>query len=282
MTYQANGRATAPSPSPTLARPLLRRSAAALLLTASAGLLAPACAENESSLFIRHCVPRTFQEGQGCTTPEPGEVEVFLGRGNLDLVFQGGYSCDLLLGNQIVERGSSDQVRTETSRINLYSADVRLIDLAGNAISYSDGSAIEFSVPVSGFVDPADNTEPGYGYAQVLLIDAAAAEGIGRAAASTGATDVMAGIIVYGRTLGGQELETPEWFFPITVCLGCSCSEPPDGCDGDMSNSGTENLSFCSTDQAVDCRVGQGFLGPAGEHSCDARIASAAAYYSGM
>jgi len=49
-----------------------------------------------------------------------------------------------------------------------------------------------------------------------------------------------------------------------------------------MSNSGTENLSFCSTDQAVDCRVGQGFLGPAGEHSCDARIASAAAYYSGM
>jgi hypothetical protein len=226
---------------------------AAALVAACTGLLAPACAENESSLFIRACVPKTFTEEAGCSATPDGDV--FLGTGNLDLVFQTSYSCSLLIGNQVVERGSSDQLRTETSRITLYAADVRLTDLAGASLSYSDGSAAEFSTPISGFVDPGSGSDAGYGIAEVLLIDAGGAEAIGASVAASGTTDILANVIVYGRTLGGQELETPEWAFPVRVCIGCACSTPAD----DDCNLPTKNPEpVCSTDQFNDCRVGYG------------------------
>lgn len=283
MTYQAN---ELPVAAPTTT---LRRSLAAATIAVAAGLLAPACADNESSLFIRDCIPRTFEQG-ACSTPAPDDAESFLPSGQLDLAFQGSYRCALRVGNQVVTQGSSDQIRTETSRINLYAADVRLTDLAGNALTYADGGAVEYSVPISGFVDPGGGSDgdAGYGYADVLMIDAAAAEALGGQLAPTaGAVDVLAGIIVYGRTLGGQELESPEWTFAIKVCIGCACVDAPEGCDG--GGTSTQTVVACSTDGGVDCRVAAGipdmkdFTDPmTGSRSCDGRTAGATQYYSSL
>lgn len=248
MTYQANG---LPVAAPTIT---LRRSLAAATIAVTAGLLAPACADNESSLFIRDCIPPTFQQGV-CSTPAPNDVEGFVSSGIYDLgAFGSGYGCALRVGNQVVNQGSADQIRTETSRVNLYAADVRLTDLAGNAITYGDGSAVEFSVPVSGFVDPGGGSDgdAGYGYAEVLMIDQATTEALAAQVGGGAETDVLAGIIVYGRTLGGQELETPEWFFQIHVCVACACVNTGSCDPTSMAGSSGDDIA-CTSDLGVPC-----------------------------
>ncbi|EYF03594.1 hypothetical protein [Chondromyces apiculatus] len=274
MSFQAN------RPAKATPHTLIQRGFAAAVIAASAALLMPACADNESSLFIRDCVPAEPQDA-GCITPEPNDAELFLFDGRLDLAFQSAYSCALRVGNQLVQRGTTEQVRTETSRVSLYAADVRLTDVAGNSIGYADGSAVAFSVPLSGFVDPGSGSEAGYGYANVLMIDQAAGQAIGRAMATANltTTDVLAGIIVYGRTLGGQELETPEWFFPIKVCIGCACVQTAEGCSSDDSSS---DISVpCSTDSGIDCRLGIAIPGGS-EPECGARRQSAIEYYADL
>lgn len=252
MTYQAN---ELPVAAPTIT---LRRSLAAATIAVTAGLLAPACADNESSLFIRDCIPPIFQQQSGCVVPEPNDATFFIASGTHDAALGSEYGCWLRVGNQVVQQGSSDQIRTETSRINLYAADVRLTDLAGNALTYTDGSAVEFSVPISGFVDPGDGSdgEAGYGYANVLMIDQATSEALaGQIVGGGGEMDVLAGIIVYGRTLGGQELETPEWFFQIRVCVACACVQSGASYDPTvMSGGGTGSDFACTADLgAVPC-----------------------------
>ncbi|AKT36419.1 hypothetical protein [Chondromyces crocatus] len=270
MTFQAN------RPVKAMPTTQLKRGFAAVLLALSAGVIAPACADNESSLFIRDCVPAVPTD-QGCVTQDASSASVYLFNGRLDLAYQPAYSCALRVGNQLVQQGTNTQIRTETSRISLYAADVRITDASGNAITYADGSAVAFSVPLSGFIDPGSGTSAGYGYANILMIDQAAGQAIGRSLASAGviSTDILVGVIVYGRSLGGQELETVEWFFPIQVCLGCACTEP-EGCTAD---DGTSDVSPpCTTDSPIDCRVAQGI--PGGARTCSERIAAAAQYYS--
>ena len=276
MNFQANRRPKA-APSTTS-----RRVFAGALLAAAAGLLAPACADNESTLFIRDCIPATFQQQLGCVTPEPSDATNPILAGRLDLAFRNSYSCALRVGNQLVEQGSDTQIRTETSRVTLYAADVRITDLAGEPISYAGGGAVEFSVPVSGFVDPGTGEDAGYGYANVLMIDTATAEAIGQtvAGASGQPVDVLAGIIVYGRTLGGQELETPEWFFPINVCIGCACSET-ESCEPMMAGGG-QQLIACTTDFDFVCSVDDGIPSPVVDRECVPRTTAALAYYGGL
>ena len=99
---------------------LVRRLCALVLLTATGGLLASACADNESSLFIRMRLART---GDCDVTCGPGEE--FWTQDAVDAAYTGSHSATLLVGNQVVARGDSDVLRTETSRVQLYEADVR-------------------------------------------------------------------------------------------------------------------------------------------------------------
>ncbi|MCC6559020.1 MAG: hypothetical protein IT372_39355 [Polyangiaceae bacterium] len=254
MTYQVNGlRGADPRPHPTF-----RRALAALALFAAGGVIAPACAENESSLFIRACL---VPEPETCVTrPDPSAA--FAGRGLVDAAYYPQFTCSLLVGSQVVKRGSSDQLRTETSRIELYEAEVRVVDLGGNAVSYSDGAAVEFAVPITGFIDPGSASNPGYGIATVPLLDGGSLEGLGAAAAgAAGVADVVAMVIVRGRTLGGQEIETPEWAYPISICYGCLCENTiPDLCCADPANDECSDLddpitTQCTGSEAYDCRL---------------------------
>lgn len=248
MTYQVN------APAGAVPYPMLRRALAAAAVLAAGSVLAPACADNESSLFIIGC--QAPEEGTCSYQPDPSGLLFF--SGSVDGAFHSAYSCGLLLGNQIVRRGSSDQLRTETSRIELYEAEVRVTDLAGNAVSYADGSAAEYLVPITGFIDPGAGSNPGYGLAQVPMIDGgslASLRGTGSAA------QVISTVIVRGRTLGGQEVESPEWSFPISVCYGCACQDViPDLCCADPANDACADLddpvgvSTCTGAERYDCR----------------------------
>ncbi|XYH97056.1 hypothetical protein ACMHYB_56345 [Sorangium sp. So ce1128] len=206
-------------------RGLATRLCALALLTASGSLLASACADNESSLFVR---ARMAQTGDCTVSCSPGEA--FWTGDAVDAAYAGSHSALILVGNQIVQRGDSDVLRTETSRVQLYEAEVRVADMEGNPVNEG------YVVPINGVVDPGTSSDAGYNCTEVLLLDGATMDDLRvQAAELRRDVEVVATIILRGRTLGGQEVETAEWSYPVRVCFACSrCVDtiPPVCCSG--------------------------------------------------
>jgi hypothetical protein len=223
-------------------RQSLQRAGAFLLLTAAMGVLGTSCVDNESSLFIRSCL---FVPTDTCKVTFDSSATVRLA-GLLDPA-QSDYSCPLLVGNQLVARGNAAQLRTETSRIEIHTAVVTIYD------SIKSQTYTTYSVPASGFVDPGSATTPGFGGADVLLLDRVTArEHLGET--------LLSGVVLQGRTLGGLEVESAEWTFPITV------SSPEQLCDFSACEFGSTLTDMpkltCrpGVDSTTDCRQGCGCL----------------------
>lgn len=218
---------------------LWRGAFAIVLLGLFVAALAPACVDNESSLLIRNVAAHSCDL---ITTDSPE-----IGQGYLDTRYQCGYSAFLIIGNQLVKRGDDNKLQTETSRVEIKGADVQVLS--------SDGEVLgQFSVPAVGFVDPANNTNPGYGITEVLLVDGQTAQALD----SAGVSYVVAHVIVRGRTLGGQDLTTAPFDFPINVCNGCLCAAPPDDDCLDPQSTPTEQC-LITQDKAFDCRFLKSF-----------------------
>lgn len=176
-------------------------------------LVSTGCADNESVLFI---VGVLALEDTDCKlTPEASAT--LRTRGVLDTSLRSGYTAGLLVGSQLTQRGNRDQLRTETARLSLRGAEVRL--------QTPDGATIaEYTTIGTGFVHPASGSEPGYGAIAADLIPPGAPVSPGL---------VVARVRVYGDTLGGQEIESNEYSFPIYVCSGCLVSYPVESADPD-------------------------------------------------
>ncbi len=222
-------------------RQSLQRAGAFLLLSTVVALLGTSCVANESSIFIRGCIVPTDNGLKGCSYSPDSSSKTWIS-GSLDPA-QGDYFCALLVGNQLVARGDSKQVRTETSRVEIHSALVTVYD------STKSTTYATFSVPSTGFVDPGTSTQPGFGIAGAEILDRVTAR------QHAGET-LVAGVIVQGRTLGGLEVESAEWTFPIQV------SGPEDFCSLGPCYPGVKTTEMpvytChgGTDAATDCRQG--------------------------
>jgi hypothetical protein len=218
-----------------------RNLLAAGLLASSAALLAGGCADNESMLFVRGVL--AWPPGQCIINPDPTSL-VRLG-GVLDRAFRSNYVAPLLIGNQLTTRGDRDTLRTESSRITLRGAVVEVNDRQGNRL-------LHYTADGTGFVDPGEGSNPGFGIMSVELIPPTAV--------IPDNTDVIVGVRVFGDTLGGREVESSELTFPIFVCRGCLVSYPsiaiqPDtgACGGGEEPSGAPPCVI-GQDDAVDCR----------------------------
>jgi len=224
-------------------------------LLALGALLGPGCAENQSSLFVRGAM---LVPSDTCEVSADASATLIF-RGVLDLAFTTEYRGVLLVGNQMVRRGNSASLRTETSRVSFESADVRILDAAGNELG-------AFSAPASGFVDPSTGTEPGYGTVSVVMVDSGSAAGAvgGADGGSRTPVEVVANVIVRGTTLGGEEIATGEWQFPIDVCRGCLVFFPGEADDplvpGTDCSIRDDAPSLCRVglDSPVDCRFCSG------------------------
>ncbi|WP_437633597.1 hypothetical protein [Sorangium sp. So ce854] len=233
---------------------LAARLCALALLTASGGLLASACADNESSLFVRQRMARTGSGGDCSVSCSP--TEPFWSEDAIDSAYVSSHSATLLVGNQIVQRGDPDVLRTETSRIQLYEAEVRVFDTQGNPVNEG------YVVPIHGIVDPGTGSNAGYNCTEVLLLDGATMDTLRGQAIELGRdVEVLATVLVRGRTLGGQEVEAAEWSYPVRVCFGCSpCAdtEPTACCYGrphpDCEDLEDVELSCSGLRSPVDCR----------------------------
>ncbi len=213
----------------------MRQLLTALPLIAATALVGVSgCADNESMLFVRQVV--ALESGNCTSSPDPSGT--FYSAGVLDLAVRNSYEASLLVGNQLVRRGSRELLRTESSRITLRGAEVQLLNEQGAVMT-------EFTIPVAGFVDPGSGDEPGYGVTSALLIPPGAA---------TSGTRVVADVRVFGDTLGGDEITSASLSFPINVCTGCLVSYPADA--DDPATTGY-TCSVGDTPSSVPCRIGQ-------------------------
>lgn len=222
---------------------------------------AGACVENKGTLFVQGVMlPPTAMAGAACIyDPQPTST-LLLYQGVLDIAFTNTYIPVLLLGNQMVQRGSKEQLRVETSRIQIQGAVVRLTDAGGAQMA-------SFTALGGGYVEASNGTSPGYGVFAVTVIDPDTVENILRPAltARYASKRVIAYIKPYGQTLGGLHVEAGEFEWPIEVCNGCLVSFPVDAQDPLQPTpnclnvgSGSTNVArpcFVGQDQAIDCRL---------------------------
>jgi hypothetical protein len=219
--------------------PHLRRSGAVALFLGATSIMPAACASNDSSIFIRACLAATDRTTCLYQIQVTSE-EIFFG--TLDAAYAGEYHCVAAVENQMVPRGDPNRLKTETSGVELYEAEVQVLDPAQN-----NAAIKQFSVPITGFIDPGMSGQAGVGGTDITMIDAATVQVLAAKVAATGKVqEVVASVIARGRTLGGAEVHTQEFLFPIEVFVGTSCSQPAGmSCCGGMSST-----------MSADCRLG--------------------------
>jgi hypothetical protein len=198
----------------TLMNRIWRRVGTLLATGLVASAAVPACATNDSSVFIRAALaPSPNRQNNACVyTPDPQQPQLMVG--TLDIGVRDNYLAVLLVGNQMIARGDPALVRAESNRFHINGAVVRVTEPGGEAIH-------EFTSVGTGLADPAQNNAPGYGLVGVTLIDAETRNRIGGQVVGQATKLVVAHVKVFGRTLGGDEIETGEFQLPINICNGC-------------------------------------------------------------
>ncbi len=215
--------------------------------TVGGGLLSTqGCTDVENGLFVEAVLKLS---APACTAAGDSSATTLLG-GVLDLAFRSNYVGALLVGNQLVSRGSKDQVRTETARVVLKGSEIRVLDSNQAVIS-------EFTVPSTGFVHPGSGVDPGYGVMFTELIPS----GVALAANNK---VLLVEVRVFGDTLGGDEITSAALTFPVSICTGCLVSYPADAddpvqpgyqCTAGTDPTNTESPCAFGQDDVIDCRL---------------------------
>jgi hypothetical protein len=216
---------------------MLRTLVAGGFIATVATLSAAGCSTDNSTLFITGVL---YTKAPACVvTADPGGV--YLGSGVLDVAFATNYKAWVLVGNQYTPRGSKDNLRTETTGVNLRGAEISLTTSEGNPIACGKTPGCDkFSVFGSGFAHSAKGTDPGWGLFAADLIPDSVGEGlkasIGQNRSKT--MSIVANIKVFGDTLGNQEITSGQLSFPINVCYGCLIQYPLASVVPDPANKG--------------------------------------------
>jgi hypothetical protein len=225
-----------------------------------AGVVAPACASNDQSVFIRQVAapPASRQNGSCLYTVDP--TLPFLSEGTLDVGVRDDYYARLIYGNQLSARADRTANRTESNRVTLNGAVVR--------VTTTDGTLIrEFTSVSTGFADPAVGDTPSYGVLAVTIIDRATRDLLANGLNKRADTKlVIANVKGFGQTLGGVDVESNEFSFPIRVCKGCLVSfeksndvnlQPAPNCLLALAE-GTPLPCLAGQDEVTPCQVCRG------------------------
>jgi hypothetical protein len=222
----------------------LPKTMSAGLFLFGAGLLGTSCVDNLSSFFIYGVMDITATQ---CLA-QPSATAVLLASGTLDRQFADGYQAAFLVGNQITPRGSREKTRTETSRLSVTGAHMTLYG--------TNGSVISFDTPATGLVNPASGTDPGLATVFARLVRAEDMDKLGPDG------QIIARVKILGTTLGGQDIESGNFDYPITVCTGCLVTYPSDAldptthlCDAAADTMVTTNVCFFGQDALFPCTV---------------------------
>lgn len=220
------------------------------ILIALVVVVASGCAENRSSFFVK----QVLVAEEGCSV-DASDTTRFRTRGVLDLAFSHNYSLPILVANQMTSRASATDLVTETNGVQIEGANVRIWQ-GGVA----EGTPWGFYQPTSGYVEPE-----GESATWVLVLPEAYFQ------SNYGVSEnnpcgsglpplVTVGVEVLGTTTGGQEIDTPEFFFSVDLTCGGLVTCPPDSADENgflcASTDAPESAPACpGQDELIDCRL---------------------------
>jgi hypothetical protein len=216
---------------------LFRNSLGCALVVAAWG-----CSEEESGLFIQGNVARVPPSCEA----RAEATSLLLGVGTLDVGLKLDYQASLLVGSQLTPRADKVNLRSETMIAVVEGAEVHLFSDTGSLL-------FAFTVPASGVILPEASDDAGYGIINATLIpQAQGAELAGELELGRVVTRV-AEVRVFGKTVGGLEVESAAIRYVIRVCNGCLVDFPP---------AALSAMGQCTmpTDQALGdlpCRPGQ-------------------------
>ncbi len=189
-----------------------------------AGSVLPACSTNDQTIFIRSLLaPSANRQGGSCSyNNDPSQPALF--SAVLDLGLTDSYTGTFLVGNQLIPRGDPNSNRAESNRVHINGAIVKVQDPNGSTIR-------EFTSLATGFADPQNNNAPGYAPIGAVVFDAPTKEIVLPSVAMKGTARTLLIVVkVFGTSVGGEDVESGEFQFPMQVCRGCLVRQ--DGDDG--------------------------------------------------
>lgn len=214
-----------------------------LLLCAGSG-----CTDEQSGLFIQGNAAR---QPPGCEVRAEASATM-LGYGVLDVGLKLDYDASLLVGSQLTPRADKPNLRTETMITVVSGAEVHLFDDEGQPV-------LEFTVPASGVIQPDEGAAAGFGIINATLIPQTRGERLRTELLPGQSVTQVAEVSVFGKTVGGLELESAKLRYVIKVCLGCLVSFPTEALSAGQCTRVDEAPDDipCNAgqDAAVDCRL---------------------------
>jgi hypothetical protein len=199
------------------------------------------CSDEQSGLFIQGNAARIPPDCE--VTAE--ETATLLGYGVLDVGLKLDYDASLLVGSQFTPRADKDNLRTETMITTVEGAEVHLFDDEGAQL-------LEFTVPASGTILPEASDSAGYGIINATLIPQSVGDGLRGTLAPGQTVTRVAEVNVFGKTVGGVEVESAKIRYVIKVCQGCLVSFP-----SEALNANGECARFDQEPEAIPCNAGQ-------------------------
>jgi hypothetical protein len=210
-----------------------------------------ACTDEQTGFFIRGNV---VIESPQCVARAESSSTLLLS-GFLDVGLRADYEATLLVGSQLAPRGDKANLRTETMIATVTGAEVHLYDDVGAL------ATDPFTVPATGVISPEGGDGAGFGVISAILIPASF--GTSLRSDSLGPDPLEPGeirtfvpeVIVFGRTIGGLDVESSPFNYVVRVCEGCIVDFPADAIAVDMA--GTASCAPSDMEQVAPCRVGQ-------------------------
>ncbi len=191
-------------------------SAAALL--GGMSLLVPSCAENGVTIFVKGVIAVRPPE---CIAKASSDV-VLQAQIFFDAALTGSNTVFLLVGSEMIGRGDPKTSRAEPNRVQIYQAEVELQDSAGNPLF----STSKYTVPTFGMIDPTASADATYGLVSVDLVPTSIGGLLATAGKATKFGDpgrsILISVRLFGRTLGGTEVESRPISLPAKACFGCT------------------------------------------------------------
>jgi hypothetical protein len=191
------------------ARRIIQHVCAFAALGSVAMLSALGCVDTEATFYVRTVAQ--FTDDCIC---EPG-ASVFLSSGTMEASLGFSYDVCLQVENALVSTEDADKPRAETNFVEIYAVDVTL---EASGLSGSPDCPTAFTYPSKGLAEPEST-----GVVIALALPSCMTQAIAATLAPGTTTTVIANFVVHGHTTGGDELETPEYSFPITVGRNAYC-----------------------------------------------------------
>jgi hypothetical protein len=162
---------------------------------------------------------------QGVCTYTTSVTAPFLFSGTFDVGLGASYPIVMQLGNQLLPRGTgvaADPTHAESSRISIQGADITITHPDGSAVQRADGSSASFETLGSAFVDVGSSGVAGLGILGVTGIDQGTTKALCGLLTDPGQRiDIVLSVKAFGKTLGGTDVESQTFTFPVSVCKGC-------------------------------------------------------------